>query len=43
MTSLTLLGMDIGKHSFHLHGQNAQGQMVLRKKGASQKTEKIVR
>jgi len=32
MTALTLLGIDIGKHSFHLHGQNAHGKMVLRKK-----------
>jgi transposase len=32
MNALTLLGIDIGKHTFHLHGQNAQGKMVLRKK-----------
>ena len=32
MTNLTLLGIDIGKHSFHLHGQNSQGKMVFRKK-----------
>ncbi|MGE1177820.1 IS110 family transposase [Pseudomonas bananamidigenes] len=29
---MTLLGIDIGKHSFHLHGQDAKGHQVLRKK-----------
>ncbi|CRM45263.1 hypothetical protein [Pseudomonas sp. 37 R 15] len=32
MNSVTILGIDIGKNSFHLHGQNAQGHQVLRKK-----------
>lgn len=32
MTTMTLLGIDIGKHSFHLHGQDAKGHQVLRKK-----------
>ncbi|AZE66871.1 ISPsy7, transposase [Pseudomonas synxantha] len=32
MNSVTLLGIDIGKNSFHLHGQDAQGHQVLRKK-----------
>lgn len=32
MNSVTLLGIDIGENSFHLHGQDAQGHQVLRKK-----------
>jgi hypothetical protein len=32
MNTMTLLGIDIGKHSFHLHGQDTQGHQVLRKK-----------
>jgi transposase len=32
MNIVTLLGIDIGKHSFHLHGQDAKGHQVLRKK-----------
>ncbi len=32
MNTLHLLGIDIGKHSFHLHGQDKQGRQVLRKK-----------
>ena len=32
MNTMTLLGIDIGKHSFHLHGQDAKGHQVLRKK-----------
>lgn len=31
MNTMTLLGIDIGKHSFHLHGQDAKGHQVLRK------------
>ena len=26
MNTMTLLGIDIGKHSFHLHGQDANGK-----------------
>lgn len=32
MNSVTLLGIDIGKNSFYLHGQDARGHQVLRKK-----------
>ncbi|SIT50107.1 transposase [Paraburkholderia piptadeniae] len=32
MDSVTLVGIDLGKHSFHLHGQNKQGKAVFRKK-----------
>jgi transposase len=32
MDSVTLIGIDLGKHSFHLHGQDKQGRGLLRKK-----------
>lgn len=32
MNAVTLIGIDLGKHCFHLHGQDAQGRMVFRKK-----------
>ena len=32
MNTVTLLGIDIGKNTFHLHGQDARGHQVLRKK-----------
>ena len=32
MNAIALLGIDIGKHSFHLHDQDTQGHQVLRKK-----------
>ncbi|NMK46051.1 IS110 family transposase [Achromobacter sp. Bel] len=32
MSTVTLIGIDLGKHSFHLHGQDATGRMVFRKK-----------
>ncbi|MEO4015328.1 hypothetical protein WLY71_16775 [Pseudomonas sp. P2663] len=32
MTTMTLLGIEIGKHRFHLHGQDAKVQQDLRKK-----------
>jgi len=32
MDSVTLVGIDLGKHSFHLHGQDRKGQAVFRKK-----------
>ena len=34
MSTVTLIGIDLGKHSFHLHGQDATGSMVFRKKCA---------
>jgi hypothetical protein len=44
MANLTLLGIDLGKHSFHLHGQDSAGKQVLRKKvGRKQLTEFIAR
>jgi len=32
MNDVTLIGIDLGKHSFHLHGRNKTGHQVLRKK-----------
>lgn len=32
MNDVTLIGIDLGKHSFHLHGQDGSGRMVFRKK-----------
>lgn len=32
MSNVTLIGIDLGKHCFHLHGQDKAGHMVFRKK-----------
>ncbi|MGY4725847.1 IS110 family RNA-guided transposase [Burkholderia pyrrocinia] len=32
MDTVSLIGIDLGKHCFHLHAQDASGKMVLRKK-----------
>lgn len=32
MDSVTMVGIDLGKHSFHLHGQDRKGLAVFRKK-----------
>ena len=32
MSELALLGIDLGKHSFHLHGQDKRGCELFRKK-----------
>jgi hypothetical protein len=29
MDDVTLVGIDLGKHSFHLHGQNAKGKTIV--------------
>jgi len=31
MNAITLIGIDIGKHTFHVHGQDAKGHAVLRR------------
>ena len=37
MQELALVGIDLGKHTFHVHGQDASGRQVFRKKiGRSQ-------
>lgn len=32
MQDITLIGIDLGKHTFHLHGQDSKGKALLRKK-----------
>ncbi len=32
MESVMLIGIDLGKHSFHVHGQDRQGKTLLRKR-----------
>jgi transposase len=32
MEDVTLIGIDLGKHSFHVHGQDRHGKALLRKK-----------
>jgi transposase len=32
MEDVTLIGIDLGKHSFHLHGQDHRGKAIFRKK-----------
>jgi len=32
MQDITLIGIDLGKHSFHVHGQDRHGNALLRKK-----------
>lgn len=32
MQNVTLIGIDLGKHTFHLHGQDRHGKAVFRKK-----------
>lgn len=32
MNTSTLVGIDLGKHAFHLHGQDASGRETFRKK-----------
>ncbi len=32
MQDIKLIGIDLGKHSFHLHGQDRHGKVLLRKK-----------
>lgn len=36
MSTVTLIGIDIGKHNFHLHAQDKSGKEVLRKKCSRQ-------
>ncbi|NWD53223.1 IS110 family transposase, partial [Pseudomonas veronii] len=32
MSESALIGIDLGKHTFHLHGQDKSGREVFRKK-----------
>jgi len=36
MHTVALIGIDLGKHSLHLHGQDAAGRMVFRKQRTRQ-------
>lgn len=31
MEKITLIGLDLGKNSFHIHGQNHHGKAISRK------------
>ena len=42
MSTVTLIGIDLGKHSFHLHGQDAAGRMMFRKKCSRQDLFKLL-
>ena len=35
MENVMLIGIDLGKHSFHVHGQDRQGKTLLRKRYTS--------
>ena len=41
-STVTLIGIDLGKHSFHLHGQDAAGRMMFRKKCSRQDLFKLL-
>jgi transposase len=32
MNAVSLIGIDLGKHSFHVHAQDRSGRMLFRKK-----------
>lgn len=32
MSELVMVGIDLGKHTFHLHGQDVSGREMFRKK-----------
>jgi len=36
MSDLALVGIDLGKHTFHLHGQDKPGRELFRKKFSRQ-------
>ncbi|NVH74066.1 IS110 family transposase, partial [Paraburkholderia sp. JPY432] len=36
MQDVTVIGIDLGKRSFHLHGQDKSGKAVFRKKVSRQ-------
>jgi len=43
MNTVTLIGIDLGKHGFHLHGQDATGRVVFRKKCSRQRLREAER
>src|SRR5690606_38751982 len=42
MSTATLVGIDLGKHSFHLHGQDKAGREVFRKKTTRQQMMRLL-
>ena len=42
MQDVTLVGIDLGKHSFHLHGQDRHGKAVFRKKVSRKQLTEVV-
>lgn len=42
MDTVSLIGVDLGKHSFHLHAQDASGRMVWRKKSTRTQMFKLL-
>jgi len=42
MSSVALVGIDLGKHSFHLHGQDNVGREVLRRKATRQQMMRLL-
>lgn len=42
MSTVALVGIDLGKHSFHLHGQDKAGREVFRKKTTRQQMMRLL-
>lgn len=42
MSTATLVGIDLGKHSFHLHGQDSSGREVFRQKATRQQMMRLL-
>lgn len=42
MSTATLVGIDLGKYSFHLHGQDKAGREVFRKKATRQQMMRLL-
>jgi len=42
MSTASLVGIDLGKHSFHLHGQDKSGRAVFRKKATRQQMMRLL-
>lgn len=42
MSAVALVGIDLGKHSFHLHGQDKSGREVFRKKTTRQQMMRLL-
>ena len=42
MNAVALIGIDLGKHSFHLHAQDSHGREVFRKKTTRQQLIRLL-